>query len=294
MPASQIEGLPLVTVGTERFVLAFWEVVGNQPYRQHRIWLPAQTLQPERWLQLLLQKLQVDDPAKFPPAAAWTTQNAWAPPTLVAAHTAVEQLQIEHAAALARFEDRRLELESRVEQERADAEAGTWRLLTADGTELEDAVQMALEALGFTVEPRDQTDKGGSRLEDLRVTDPAQAGWTCLVEVKGYTRGASSNDVAKVAGRPSVVFTIENGREPDKLWHVVNPQRNTPPDQRNATFSDPDRALATFVASDGLVIDTRDLIRAVFAVESHAETAERVRASLATEVGLWSWPLKTP
>lgn len=151
-------------------------------------------------------------------------------------------------------------------------------------------MQKTLQALGFEVEARDETGPKGAKLEDLRVTDPDIEGWTCLVEIKGYTKGAKAGDVMQVAGNPQAHFAANHGRLPDKLWHVVNPERNTPPDQRSPAFPNPDLELAQFIALDGLVIDTRELLQAAYAVEHGSVPAEVVRKSLRESVQLWTRP----
>lgn len=285
-------GWPLLTAGAEQHVLAFWSIQNDRSLKlpRHVLALPRETLHPESWLRILLERLQGEDPSRFPPGIAWRDKQEWAPPALRAAHESVEQIARERAELLADLDRRNLEAQELVEAQKSAAEHGPWRLLTEDGPELEDAVQKTLQVLGFEVEVRDETGPQGAKLEDLRVTDPDIEDWTCLVEIKGYTKGAKAGDVMQVAGNPQAHFAAKNGRLPDKLWHVVNPERNTPPDQRRPAFPNPDLELAQFTALDGLVIDTRELLQAAYAVEHGSVPAEVVRKSLRESVQLWTSP----
>lgn len=130
----------------------------------------------------------------------------------------------------------------------------------------------------------------GAKLEDLRITDPAyDAHWTCLVEVKGYGKGAKTNDVAQIAGRPSVAFGVAEGRAPDAVWHVVNAWRDRPPTSRPEAIPNA-LDLAPLAAANGRLIDTRDPFRAWRDVTEGVTPAAQVRDSLRTGEVRWTWP----
>lgn len=280
-------GDPLLTAGEEGFILSFWNAQ-DVTSPQHTLVLPEGTLQPEAWLDVLITRLQDVDPVRFPPGIAWRDTTSWAPPKLRLAYERVDAIEAEREQLLSELENRLQKAQSDLSQEKRNAEDTWWRLLTGTGDILVGAVKQAFEELNFLVEDRDES-KAGAKLEDLRITDPDDPNWICLTEVKGYSRGAKSNDVTQVAMNPAVKFAADNGRAPDKLWHVVNVRIETSPEQRGKTFSDPETVLATFTKQGGLVIDTRDLVRAVFAVIDGSADAAVVRESLKLSSGLWSW-----
>lgn len=279
-------GFPLLTVGEERFVLAYWDSA-DQGEVSHNVSLPLNTLNPELWLIELIATLQVEDPDHFPPGTDWRESYEWAPSALQSAYKRVEIIEEEREKTIARFDAELTEAVGEVERERASAVQGEWRLLTENGDPLVAAVKQALEVLGLDVEDRDSTTTG-AKLEDLRVRDSSRPDQICLVEVKGYTRGAKSSDVNQVAMNPATKFALEFQREPDKLWHIVNGYKKVAPDHRGPTFTDPEKVIAHFAAQGGLVIDTRDLFRAARAVVDRTIDAEVVRRGLWSSSGLWA------
>ncbi|WCE38823.1 hypothetical protein PGC08_12480 [Brevibacterium sp. BDJS002] len=279
-------GFPLLTVGEEQFVLAFWNSSAKDEVR-HIVSLPRETLNPELWLLELISVLQIEDAEHFPPGTSWRDGAGWAPSALRSAYKRVEALKQERDDVVARFDAELTEAEGQVEREKALAEQGEWRLLTENGEQLVAAVMSALEVLGLDAEDRDSTTSG-AKLEDLRVRDSSRPDWICLVEVKGYTRGAKSSEVNQVAMNPATQFALEFQREPDKLWHIVNGNKDVAPESRGPTFTDPEKVIAHFASLGGLVIDTRDLFRATRAVADGEVDAAAVKHSLWTSSGVWT------
>lgn len=279
-------GFPLLTVGAERFVLAFWSS-SDKNEGGHVVSLPRETLNPELWLLEMISTLQVEDSDHFPPGTSWRDSPEWATSALRTAHNRVADIEQRRQDAIARFDAELTDAVGQVEREKALAEHGEWRLLTENGDQLVAAVTSALEVLGLDVEDRDSTTSG-AKLEDLRVRDSSRPGRICLVEVKGYTRGAKSSEVNQVAMNPSTQFALEFQREPDKLWHIVNGNKDVAPGRRGPTFTDPEKVIAHFSSQGGLVIDTRDLFRAARAVVDGIADAAVVRDSLWSSSGLWA------
>jgi hypothetical protein len=113
----------------------------------------------------------------------------------------------------------------------------------------------------------DKLTKKGDRREDLRVAIPDRPGWTALVEVRGYKRGAQVNDLQRIGGRFRRRYLQETERDADKVWYVVNQYLGEEPDGRPPTFSYNQQDLETFAEDDGLVIDTVDLFRLLVALQ---------------------------
>jgi hypothetical protein len=282
----------LAGVGDELSPIAFMSQ--RRPY-QDGCWtvaLPSKTTGLEEWLTWFLEGLRGIDPGRFPGEPDWMTSAAWGTPRIRGIAEAAAEDERAHAAAVVSYEGRQAERAAELQLEVADAARGPYRLLTADGPELEKAVQDALDALGFNVRNMDGHNDAvtGAKLEDLRITDPAyDADWTCLVEVKGYGKGAKTNDVAQITGRPSVAFAVTEQRPPDAVWHVVNAWRDRPPSSRPVAIPNT-LDLTPLAAANGRLIDTRDLFRAWRDVTEGATPAAQVRDSLRTGDVRWTWP----
>ncbi|WP_024285336.1 hypothetical protein [Cellulomonas sp. KRMCY2] len=284
---------PLVHVGEERFVYALHRP--RDPRREHPTlcWaLPAETAGHREWLLYVLDQLRVYDPDKFPSDPSWQTRETWAPPPLGVVMRRRADLEVDWAAAQTVFEEKRRELAEEVESQVRVAAAGVWRLLTAQGDDLIAAVTDALRDLGFDVRDMDghHDAKTGAKLEDLRVSDSDDHAWECLVEVKGYTKGAKVNDVQQITGRPSVHYAAEEGRPPSSVWHVVNSFLGTDPSSRPPAIPS-DLDLNPLTTADGALIDTRDLYLAWRDVATGTVTAAEVRESLRQAVTRWRRPV---
>lgn len=162
------------------------------------------------------------------------------------------------------------------------------RLLTSDGSDLEDAVAVALRDLGLVVQDMDEVHPPNDRREDARVTDPDLDGWEALVEIKGYTRGAAVNDLARLS-RWSAKYALEKQRLPDALWHIVNYFRQQDPETRPRPLPN-DADLLNFQEQSGLLIDSLQLFEVVKATAGGRTTALAVRESLQQQQGRWVPP----
>lgn len=251
-----------------------------------RCWfLPKDCPTPEVWVAAALKEFHELTPDRVPGLPRWWERPDWATPGQRRAREAAAELEAERERLLADLDRRLADARGDVDRADVDAAAGVGRLLTSDGTGLAEAAQIALEALGFTVRDMDQVTQEGQRREDLRVTDPAVAGWEAIVEVKGYTAGARVNDLARVL-RWKAHFVKDTGREPDALWHVVNAFRRTDPAARPTAIPD-EGDLANLTEENGVLIDTRELFRAQRDVETGAADPAVVRASLRATAGRW-------
>lgn len=287
---------PLVHVGQERFVYALHRPRDPRQGNSALCWaLPAETSGHREWLLYVLDELRAYDPVRFPSDPSWQAREAWAPPALGAAMRRRCELEEEWVAAQAMFEERRRGLDAEVESQARAAVTGAWRLLTAQGDDLITAVAEALTDLGFDVREMDDHHdaKTGAKLEDLRVTDSDGSAWECLVEVKGYTKGAKVNDVQQITGRPSVHYAADKGHAPSSVWHVVNTFLGTDPSIRpQAIPSDLD--LNPLTTAGGTLIDSRDLFLAWRDVATRTVSAADVRRSLRRAVTRWQRPSAVP
>jgi len=166
----------------------------------------------------------------------------------------------------------------------ATADSGTQgqrRLLTAQGDNLVDEVQAALEALGFDVENRDKINPENARLEDLRVTAPGDdPDWIALAEVRGYSGGgAATGDLLRL-GRFVDLFREETGGVPTRRWYIVNQFTRRDPGTRPLPFATSPEDLATFAAQDGMVVDTSHLFLLTKDVEAGSVDKDATRREL--------------
>ena len=275
----------IATVGDERAPYAGLIGVGNQ----HVLALPDHTTEHALWLSAFLEYLRMKDPVRFPALPAWQQGEEWATPEMKSYLASLDEIASERTETLARLEAKELAARSALGESTATARNGVHRLLTSDGNELVEAVLGLFKEFGFDVADRDEHHIAhtGAKLEDLMVTEPSD-GWVCLVEVKGYTKGAKVNEVPKIAGRPSVAFAAEHGRPPESVWHIVNPWRTTDPSTRPPAIPN-DNDLASLTEACGCLIDTRDLFRAWRDIQEGTVTADLVRRSLRGAVTRWSW-----
>lgn len=282
--------VPLVHIGQERYVYALERRRRNNVKGSALCWaLPARTVGHREWLLYVLDRLRTDDPDRFPSDPDWQSRDTWAPPALAKAMHQLSAHDAETESVLKRMQERREALVREVSDLAVSASAGVWRLLNSQGDELVSATIDVLTDLGFRVRNMDghHDEKTGAKLEDLRVTDPDDPEWECLVEVKGYTKGAKVRDISQIVGRPSVHYAAEEGHVPSTVWHVVNTFLATDPTARpDAVPSDLD--LQPLTDAGGALIDTRDLFRAWRDTKIGAVAADDVRRSMRTAVTRWS------
>lgn len=295
-PRSPLQSVPmpkptkivtLISVSTESHVHAYRRISSRSDLMR----LPDSMLpQVAGWVSGFIETARDDDPSAFPaPTPDWRIDPTWSPVSLEAVTNSLEELETQHEAAKAEFNRRRDALNEELEQQLVIAASGAQRLLTEQGDKLEEAVVEVLKDLGFGVRDMDDhhDQKTGAKLEDLRVTDPAQLDWNCLVEVKGYNKGAKVSDVGQIIGRPLRAYLLENRKDPESIWHIVNTERNTSPDDRKLAIPNSAIDLSELTKASGCLIDTRDLFKAWKAVEAGRASKEEVRESLRSGVTRW-------
>lgn len=283
--------IPLLHLGPEQFVYAFSNRRDGNSGGLH-LSLPGITQNPAEWLRLFLDLVAAVDPNSVPSEIEWKSSERWSPPEVSDFVKDLHMLRQEHEQAMCVFQVQEQALKDQLEDAAKRADSGPGRLLTADGDELSDAVLKAMQDLGFGVRDMDDhhDERTGAKLEDLRVDDPKAPGWHCLVEVKGYTKGAKVNDVSQITGRPVAAYTKETGDFPSAVWHIVNAWRGTPPSTRPVSIPNDDD-LKPLTDAGGALIDTRDLFEAWRDVRAGLAEAEDVRVSLRSAVTRWTYEL---
>jgi hypothetical protein len=175
-------------------------------------WLPGDVEHPALWAAAALADWHNADPNKFPGTPSWQESDDWGTPVESGLRAEMQALEDELRRAVENIEGKKLEVATRQQEEFIKVNKGERRLVTAQGDQLVDAVQAALEEIGFTVTNVDQEIASeGDRREDLRVQDPDNPDWIAIVEVRGYKRGAQLNDLLRIA-RFVIRFAAEAGK----------------------------------------------------------------------------------
>ena len=283
---------PLVHLGKDQFILGYERDRSGSSPTTLTISLPSETTEHAAWLRYLLRRLHEVDPVKFPGDPDWTSGREWADPETLAKLERIEELTDARDEAVREFNRGIVSAEADLESARRQSAVGPQRLLTEDGDALVEAVEVALEEIGFDVKNMDDLHDQvtGKKLEDLRIRVAANPTWTSLAEVKGYTKGVRTNDVPQITQKPCTNFVKETGDEPSTVWFVFNFERGRHPGQRGKPFSVPDLDLEPLSACDGLAVDTRDLFKAWRDVKMGVVDSAVVRQSLIGAVQLWVWP----
>lgn len=266
-------------------------------FPEHRSYwsLPYETADRLRWMEFFFKVMKTTHPEAFPADQVGLTDD-WRTPAEIAAARAVNIHQAETEAILVERERERLRLEEQRNAATAAAEEEERLLLTAHGDPLTERVAEVLRKFGFDVEDRDTyaAKTQSSKKEDLRITHPTTGDpdWVCLVEVKGFTRGAKANAIQQIQ-KAAGIFEGVNGRPPSALWYVVNHHRNDPAQTRpEALESNPDE-LALFAADNGLVIDTKWLFQLEKRCEGQVITPIEAAQALMSQTGRLSFPVTT-
>ena len=246
--------------------------------------LPVEAPAKPLWLRAFLRFLSTDRPDSiFGYYTDWRNSDPeWMTSPLQEHFHRLHHLENKKKSMLAELDEKIAETREAIQDQSRKEEKGVRRLLTRDGDDLVEAVTDAFKTLGFKVESMDDHHdaENGAKLEDLRVSFGE---WTALVEVKGYTKGAKANDLMQVAGRPPLQFQHETDRLPNKIWHVVNISRYIHPSKRGVAISDK-TALDKFEVSNGCLIDSRDLFKAISAPRS---SYSKTRDSLMSATRVW-------
>jgi hypothetical protein len=269
----------------DRRVLAGW-------YRRSEFsegWaLPADVRRPWDWVAAAVRHWAITY-GRFPLVGGWWEAQKWQTRPEVEASATRTRLKEELAATTARLEAEIDAAAGVLDAAVRDAAIGPRRLLTEKGDPLKEAAAWAFGQLGYAVTDRDAEElpDTGGRIEDLGVADPDDSGFDPIVEVKGYDSGARAGDFGAMVRHQ--VRAIAAGRTPTAIWWVANTWRQRPPEGRLVVLAGEEPMIAEHAGEDVplVVIDTRDLFRAVRAVEDGLVTSTEVRASLRAARGRW-------
>lgn len=246
---------------------------------QSEAWmLPPDVRDVVPWLKAALREWHALNPDRFLALPDWTDEPTWATAEERKAAALHAKVSAEREHALRAFDDSLDTIGADLKAARERASNGPRRLLTADGEDLVEAVQLCLLGLGFQVVDRDQA-RPGEKLEDLHVTDLDEPDWIALAEVKGFSKGVKTAGITQFL-RFVPRFTSDAGRAPNALWYVVNHHRLKDPSTRGTTLAGADEDVSIFAAAGGIVIDTVDLFKLLQQVQAGDLAAGDARTAL--------------
>lgn len=241
----------------------------------------------KKWLKVLLKHWAFEQPETFGHKNGWKLKTKWqtADEKQVKARLDAE---IKAFAAQKAAHQRTIDAitdEYKLAQESADKEYRV--LLTAKGDELKAAVLRSFTKLGFAVSDSDVDAKKGDLLEDLQVSVPAGfKPWLSLVEIRGYKNGAKLSDLLRIGRFVGRYQKEHQGTPPDAVWYVVNHSLEADPDEREIPLASKSEEVKEFAAANqGLVIDTRELLILLVAVDEGKFSPEQARQMLISQTG---------
>lgn len=271
---------PFIETGDERPLAGRYHRSSNA-----EVWvLPDGTPDLLPWVHAAIGEWHRRCPDRFPGFPDWSQETQWQTSSESKLADDLEKLHEERANAIASFETREHALQIQLDAATADANAYERALLTQQSDPLKQAVQRALEELGFTVVDADGENPDDDHLEDLRVEDPDTPGWICLTEVKGYGKGAQTAAIAQFI-RFQARFQQRTGRPANALWYVVNQFKDRDPSTRQPVLNGKEEDITAFSAAGGLVIDTVQLFRLLQQVQLGTLAASEARKLLRSGEG---------
>jgi len=245
-----------------------------------------------RWLDLLVHRWAVETPNDFPFANAWKGAAEWQAPVELALHDQLNTERTSFAALTIAHEQKISHIATQLEIETEAANDNYRVILTDQGENLKDAVEKALNDLGFTVTDGDSVHPAGDRLEDIQISTTIDGNvWRCLIEVRGYKHGAQMNDLLRISRFVSRYQQDNAGIPPNAAWYIANHDLATDPGQRQLALTSNSTEVGTFAETfNGLVIDTTVLFKLWMDVLSGKLNTEEARRTLVDQTNYFEYP----
>ncbi|WP_146077931.1 hypothetical protein [Pseudoclavibacter sp. AY1F1] len=248
------------------------------------VWvLPADLPDFRPWIDVAFSEWSKLSATRFPAKPNWIKSEEWrtrdeadAAAAIVALDRAFEEATLVHQAERVGL------LEKLAHAERLGA-GGERRLISAQGSDLEDAVSDALLALGFTVRNMDETWPVDARREDFRVTRAEESDWLAIVEVTGTTRGVKDEKINSLRDHAEDYMAEEKPDTPPSKWLVVNREIKRDPNTRGS-FVREDR-LRTTSKNGVLILDSVAVFKLVRFVQTNPHRSRDVRDYLRSSTG---------
>jgi len=232
-------------------------------------WLPNVTTNRAAWVELLVTQWAQSDKDAFPNFGDWTASPEWMVVEEERILSQIQALERKKQESMIEIEKQIGELTIELALAKANAAQGQRRLITAKNEELVDEVAKTLKDFGFDVERVDQLVGERPKREDLRLSHLDKSGerWNAIVEVRGYARsGGKTADFLRL-GRFANLYEKETGQTPDKCIYIVNGELELLPPQRQEPLVSAPEDLQIFSDTDGILIWSIDLFRALKATD---------------------------
>ncbi len=233
-------------------------------------WLPKVDTNQAAWVELLVTQWAQSDKDTFPNFGDWTASPEWMVKEEEQVLSQIQVLELKKRESVIEIDKQIGELTTKFALAKTNANQGQRRLIAAQGKELVEEVAKALKCIGFDVTDVDElVGEKGLKREDLRLghLDKDGKDWNAIVEVRGYARSAGTTaDLLRLA-RFANLYKIETGQDPDKRIYIVNGELETLPSQRQEPLASAPEDLQIFADSDGILIWSLDLFRALKATD---------------------------
>lgn len=249
-------------------------------------WLPNALFNRPRWIRAIVEEWSEHDPDSLPGVTEWKLDPTWQTPKEREIAISLAALEEEKQKTLASYDRRLASLEEQLCCERARADVGLRRLVTAQDDDLVEQVASSLQDIGFNVREIDrELDESKPKREDLRLSVPGDSsGWEATVEVRGYHRSTHKlNDMNVRLARFALLYERETGRSPDKRIYIVNGEIEILPPHRQRPLAGCEEDIEEFAVDNGLIIWTLELYRAL--VQLKPSQFHLIREALQNSVG---------
>lgn len=233
-------------------------------------WLPSVDTNQAAWVDVLVTQWAQSDKDSFPSFGDWTDSPEWMVPEEEQILSKIQALEEKKQKSVIEIDKQIGELTTELAIAKANANKGQRRLITAQSDELVDEVAKALKNIGFNVTFVDElVGEKEPKREDLRLGHLTKGGeeWNAIVEIRGHARsGGKTADLPRLV-RFAKLYKKETGQDPDKLIYIVNGELELFPSQRQEPMVSATDDLQIFSESDGILIWSIDLFRALKATD---------------------------
>lgn len=230
-------------------------------------WLPSVKKNLSAWVDILVTEWAQTDKEAFPYFGDWTESPEWIVAEEEEILCKIEDLKKNKQETINKIDNQISELTTSLATAKFNANKGRRRLITSQESELVDEVNKALTEIGFKVTSVDEQIADNQRKrEDLRLSHLGEKGekWNAIVEVRGYARSEGKTGDLQRLGQFAALYQKETGQFPDKRIYIVNGHLElTQPSQRRKPLASASDDLEVFSDSDGILIWTIDLFRAL-------------------------------
>lgn len=230
--------------------------------------------EPMVWLRCFLTFLSTEDPEAVPhPPPLLSQPEDW----YTAEEHRIQQDLVDLRAECDQLAEQIKTKEADLVAANAEADSTDRLCLFENGEPLVAAVIDLLQGLGFEVEDMDLKRAGGeAKREDLRLTVDGDPSWEAIVEIKGFKKGARTNELSQL-NRHAMAYAAEAGKPPYGRFWIVNQFRHEDPSERPDLSQE---VRTQSVAIDVVAFETRFLYRLAQQVEQGQLTPAQARDQL--------------